>query len=358
VTARAAAHLGNRIATRDIAGFPAALAHAGADGAGVLVDPDRTNAFVRDTLVAAGARIVARIDPTLARKARKNPVEIAGIRAAHERDGVAVALFLKWVTETAPVRAVTELDAVAELDRLRARDPRYRGTSFDTIAGSGPNGAIVHYRPQPSTNRRIGTGELLLVDSGAQYLDGTTDITRTVAIGEPPAAARRDYTLVLKAHIGVAHAVFPQGTVGGQIDVLARQHLWAGGLDYDHGTGHGVGAYLGVHEGPQRLAVGDTTVLEAGMLISNEPGLYKTGQYGIRTENLVLVRDDPDLAGFRSFETVTFAPMDRRLIDVALLEAKESAWLDAYHAKVRAVLEPQMPAEARAWLGDATGPLS
>jgi Xaa-Pro aminopeptidase len=357
VTARAAAHLGNRIATRDIAGFPAALAHAGADGAGVLVDPDRTNAFVRDTLVAAGARIVAGTDPTLARKARKNPVEIAGIRAAHERDGVAVALFLKWVTETAPVRAVTELDAVAELDRLRARNPRYRGTSFDTIAGSGPNGAIVHYRPQPSTNRRIGTGELLLVDSGAQYLDGTTDITRTVAIGEPPAAARRDYTLVLKAHIAVARAVFPQGTVGGQIDVLARQHLWAGGLDYDHGTGHGVGAYLGVHEGPQRLAVGDTTVLEAGMLISNEPGLYKTGEYGIRTENLVLVRDDPDLAGFRSFETVTFAPMDRRLIDVALLEPNEIAWLDAYHAKVRAVLEPQMPAEARAWLGDATAPL-
>jgi len=358
VTARAAAHLGNRTVTRDVSEFPAALAELGAGNAGVLVDPDRTNAFVRDTLVSAGARIVTGTDPTLARKARKNPVEIAGIRTAHERDGVAVALFLKWVSETAPARTVTELDAVAELDGFRARDPRYRGTSFDTIAGSGPNGAIVHYRPQASTNRRIGAGELLLVDSGAQYLDGTTDITRTLAIGEPPAGARRDYTLVLKAHVAVARAVFPQGAVGGQVDTFARQHLWAAGLDYDHGTGHGVGAYLGVHEGPQRLAVGDATVLEEGMLISNEPGLYKTGAYGIRTENLVLVRDHPDLAGFRSFETITFAPMDRRLIDVALLEQKEIAWLDAYHARVRAILEPQMPAEARAWLAEATAPVA
>jgi Xaa-Pro aminopeptidase len=358
VTARAAAHLGNRTVARDISEFPAALAELGAGGMQVLVDPDRTNAFVRDTLAGAGARILAGTDPTLARKARKNPVEIAGIRAAHQRDGAAVALFLKWVTETAPARAVTELDAVAELDRFRARDPRYRGTSFETIAGSGPNGAIVHYRPQVSTNRRIGTGELLLVDSGAKYLDGTTDITRTVTIGEPPAGARRDYTLVLKAHIAVARAVFPQGTAGGQIDVFARQHLWSAGLDYDHGTGHGVGAYLGVHEGPQRLAVGDATVLEEGMLISNEPGLYKTGAYGIRTENLVLVSDHPDFAGFRCFETVTFAPMDRALIDVGLLERAEIAWLDAYHGTVRAILEPQLPAEAQAWLARATAPLA
>jgi Xaa-Pro aminopeptidase len=358
VTARAAAHLGNRTVTRDISEFPKGLADVGAKGAGVLLDPDRTNAWVRDTLAAAGARIVAGTDPTLARKARKNPVEIAGIRTAHERDGVAVALFLKWVSEAAPVRSVMELEAVAELDRLRARDPRYRGTSFDTIAGSGPNGAIVHYRPQASTNRRIGTGELLLVDSGAQYLDGTTDITRTIAIGEPPPGATRDYTLVLKAHIAVARAVFPHGAVGGQLDSFARQQVWAGGVDYDHGTGHGVGAYLGVHEGPQRIAVGDTTPLEEGMLISNEPGCYKTGEYGIRTENLVLVREHPDLAGFRSFETITFAPMDRRLIDVALLDPEEIAWLDAYHAKVRAILDPQMPADARGWLAEATAPIA
>ena len=358
ITRRAAEHLGNRTAVRDIAEFPAALAEIGAKGGGVLVDPERTNAWVRDTLAGAGARIVTGADPIVARRARKNPVEIAGIRSAHERDAAAVALFLKWVTESAARREIMELDAVAELERLRARDPRYRGTSFDTIAGSGPNGAIVHYRPQASTNRRIGPDTLLLVDSGAQYLDGTTDITRTIAIGEPPAQAMRDYTLVLKAHLAVGRAVFPKGAVGGQIDTFARQHLWAAGLDYDHGTGHGVGAYLGVHEGPQRIGVGDTIVLEEGMLISNEPGFYRTGDYGIRTENLVLVCPHPEISGSLCFETVTFAPYDRRLIDTRLLEAGEIAWVDAYHARVRDVVAPQLPREAQDWLAAATAPLT
>jgi Xaa-Pro aminopeptidase len=261
---------------------------------------------------------------------------------------------LKWIGDTATKRRVTELDVVAELERIRAHDPRHRGPSFDTIAGAGPNGAIVHYRPVPASNRVLEAGSLLLLDSGAQYLDGTTDITRTVAIGQPSAEMKRHYTLVLKAHIAIADARFPKGATGGQLDPLARQHLWRDGLDYDHGTGHGVGAYLGVHEGPQRIAVGDGTKLELGMIISNEPGLYLTDRYGIRTENLVLVREAAGVEDFLEFETITLAPYDRSLIERELLDAREIAWLNAYHARVRDTLSPELSDENAAWLREAT----
>lgn len=354
LTPEIAAGLGNRARVRGISEFAEALAEVAGGGATVAIDPDRTNAWIRDRLVAGGATIKPLPDPTALPRARKNPVEIAGMRAAHVRDGRAMVQMLKWIGDTASKRRLTELDVVAELENIRARDPRHRGPSFDTIAGAGPNGAIVHYRPMPASNHTLESGSLLLLDSGAQYLDGTTDITRTVAIGQPSAEMKRHYTLVLKAHIAIASARFPKGATGGQLDPLARQHLWREGLDYDHGTGHGVGAYLGVHEGPQRIANGDTTKLELGMIISNEPGLYLTDRYGIRTENLVLVRESAGVEDFFEFETLTLAPFDRALIERGLLDAREIAWLNAYHAQVRDTLSPELSEENVAWLRDAT----
>jgi Xaa-Pro aminopeptidase len=349
-----AAGLGNRARIRDISELAEALAEVASGGATIAIDPDRTNAWIRDRLVGGGATIKPLPDPTALPRARKNPVEIAGMRAAHVRDGRAMVQMLKWIGDTASTRRLTELDVVAELENIRANDPRHRGPSFDTIAGAGPNGAIVHYRPMLASNRALEAGSLLLLDSGAQYLDGTTDITRTVAIGQPSAEMKRHYTLVLKAHIAIATARFPKGATGGQLDPLARQHLWREGLDYDHGTGHGVGAYLGVHEGPQRIAVGDATKLEPGMIISNEPGLYLTDRYGIRTENLVLVRESAEIEDFLEFETITLAPYDRALIARDLLDARETAWLNAYHAQVRDTLSPQLSEANAAWLREAT----
>jgi Xaa-Pro aminopeptidase len=354
LTPQIAAGLGNRARIRDISEFAEALAEVAGGGATVAIDQDRTNAWIRDRLVAGGATIKPMSDPTSLPRARKNPIEIAGMRAAHVRDGRAMVQMLKWINETATKRRLTELDVVAELERIRGHDPRHRGPSFDTIAGAGPNGAIVHYRPMPASNRALEPGSLLLLDSGAQYLDGTTDITRTVVIGEPSAEMKRHYTMVLKAHIAIADARFPKGATGGQLDPLARQHLWREGLDYDHGTGHGVGAYLGVHEGPQRIAVGDAIKLELGMIISNEPGLYLTGRYGIRTENLVLVREAAGIEDFFEFETLTLAPFDRALIDRDLLDAREIEWLNAYHALVRDTLSPELSDENATWLHEVT----
>jgi Xaa-Pro aminopeptidase len=354
LTPEIAAGLGNRARIRDMSEFAEALAEVAGGQATVAIDPDRTNAWIRDRLVAGGATIKTMSDPTALPRARKNAVEIAGMRAAHVRDGRAMVRMLKWIGDTVAQRRLTELDVVAELERIRGHDPRHRGPSFDTIAGSGPNGAIVHYRPMPASNRALETGSLLLLDSGAQYLDGTTDITRTIAIGPPSAEMKLHYTLVLKAHIAIATARFPKGATGGQLDPLARQHLWREGLDYDHGTGHGVGAYLGVHEGPQRIAVGDATKLEPGMIISNEPGLYLTDRYGIRTENLVLVCESAEVEDFLEFETITLAPYDSALIDCDLLDAREIAWLNAYHAQVRDTLLPELSDENDAWLRDAT----
>jgi Xaa-Pro aminopeptidase len=297
-------------------------------------------------------------DPCQRAKAIKNAAEIKGTRAAHHRDGVAVCRFLAWFDREAPPGRLDEIKAASELEAFRAETGKLKEISFDTIAGSGPNGAIVHYRVNTESNRRIGRGELFLVDSGAQYADGTTDVTRTIAIGRPKPEMRTHYTLVLKGHIAIATAVFPEGTRGVELDPLARQALWRHGLDYDHGTGHGVGSYLSVHEGPQSISRRGEAVLEAGMIISNEPGFYLEGAYGIRIENLVLVNPPQKPEGgdraMLSFETLTLAPFDRRLIDTKLLTGEEKAWVDAYHKRVMAEVGPELDAADRRWLEGAT----
>lgn len=328
----------------------------------VLVDPASAPAWVFDRLRAAKAEIVRGEDPCLLPKACKNEVELAGTREAHRRDGAALTTFLAWLAEAAPAGGVTEIAASEKLLALRRRDARFRDLSFDTISGSGANGAIVHYRVSERTDRVLQPGELYLVDSGAQYLDGTTDVTRTVAIGQPSEEMRDRFTRVLKGHIALATARFPVGTSGSQLDALARRALWQVGLDYDHGTGHGVGSYLGVHEGPQRISKAPNSVaLKPGMIVSNEPGYYKTGGYGIRIENLVVVGETPRAAGeeraMLGFETLTLAPIDRALIARDLLSREEVAWLDAYHNRVHEMIGPLVDPATRAWLELATEPL-
>ena len=329
----------------------------------MLVDPSSAAQWVFTQLQQAGAEVLRGEDPCLLPKACKTPTELAGARAAHLRDGVALTRFLAWLSEAAPQGGVSELAASDRLDQLRAAGEHFRDLSFDTISGSGPHGAVIHYRVTPETDRELRPGELYLVDSGAQYLDGTTDVTRTVAIGTPTAEMRHRYTLVLKGHIALATARFPEGTSGSQLDSLARRPLWDEGLDFDHGTGHGVGSYLSVHEGPQRISkMPNRVALKPGMIVSNEPGYYKPGAYGIRIENLVAVqpaeRQSGDERKMLHFETLTLAPLDRRLIVPALLDAGERAWVDAYHARVRRALGPLLPADVQAWLEAATAPLS
>ncbi|MBM3556222.1 MAG: M24 family metallopeptidase, partial [Alphaproteobacteria bacterium] len=292
-------------------------------------------------------------------KACKNAVELAGARAAHLRDGAALCRFLAWLDLLAPTGRIDELAAADRLAEFRRETPLFRDLSFTTISGAGPNGAIVHYRASPESNRRIDPGTLYLVDSGGQYLDGTTDVTRTVAIGIPTAEMRDRFTRVLKGHIALATAVFPEGTSGAQLDVLARRHLWRAGLDYDHGTGHGVGSYLSVHEGPQRIAkTGSAVALKPGMILSNEPGYYRAGHYGIRIENLVVVVEAPPVPGgekrLLAFEVLTRAPIDLRLVEVGLLDAEERRWLNDYHETVRRDLWPRLDAPTRDWLEPAT----
>ena len=312
-------------------------------------------------IVGSGGKPVRGADPIALMKAVKNHAEIAGSRAAHKRDGVAVARFLAWLEREALTGKLTEIDAVEALESFRRDSGLLKDISFSTIAGSGPNGAIVHYRVTRASNRTIGKNELFLVDSGAQYEDGTTDITRTVAVGTPSDEMRDRFTRVLKGHIAIATAVFPENTSGAQLDSLARTALWQAGLDFDHGTGHGVGSYLSVHEGPARISKLGTVALRRGMILSNEPGYYKTAAYGIRIENLLLVIAAPEPAGaekpLNTFETLTLAPIDRRLIDSRLLTAKERNWIDSYHARVQEVLSPLLDAATRAWLDAATRPL-
>lgn len=315
---------------------------------------------LRRLVEAAGGKAAQVSDPVTALKAIKNATEIAGARAAHLRDGAALARFLAWVDREAPHGRLTEIDAVEALETFRRETGVLRDVSFPTIAGAGANGAIVHYRVTRASNRRVAPGELLLVDSGAQYEDGTTDVTRTIAIGEPSAEMRDRFTRVLKGHVAIARAVFPDGATGAQLDTLARRALWDAGLDYDHGTGHGVGSFLSVHEGPARIAKTGTAPLKRGMILSNEPGYYKAGAYGIRVENLVLVveaRVEGAERPMNAFETLTLAPIDRRLIARALLDDGERLWLDAYHARVRAALAPDLDAATRAWLDAACAPL-
>jgi Xaa-Pro aminopeptidase len=343
--------------------FERDLAALGAGKRTVLLEPASCPEAIARRVADAGGKVLRGADPIAPMKAVKNETEIAGARAAHLRDGAALARFFAWFDAEAPSGLLTEIDAVEALESFRRDTGLLKDVSFPTIAGAGPNGAVVHYRVTRASNRRIAPGEIFLVDSGAQYEDGTTDVTRTVAVGSPnDAGVRQKNTLVLKGHIAIARAVFPEGTSGAQLDSFARQFLWRAGVDFDHGTGHGVGSYLSVHEGPARISKLGGAPLKRGMVLSNEPGYYRTGAYGIRIENLVLVVEAPAPAdaekALNGFETLTLAPIDRRLIEPAMLDADETAWLNAYHARVRAALAALVDAPTRAWLEAATEPLA
>lgn len=359
IDAETRAHLGPEVAISQPESFGAALDALA--GRAVLVDRDSAPAQVGLRLEAAGAKVVARRDPCILPKATKTPVELDGARAAHRRDGAAMARFLRWLAEAAPSGALTEIAVVQRLEAFRRETNALRDISFDTICGAGPNGAIVHYRVTRDTDRAVRPGELLLVDSGGQYPDGTTDVTRTVAVGAPEPEARRLFTLVLKGMIAVTLARFPARTAGRELDPLARAALWRAGHDYDHGTGHGVGSYLGVHEGPQSVSKRGAEPLAPGMIVSNEPGCYLEGRFGIRIENLVIVTPPAALEGgvrpMMGFETLTLVPIERALIAPALLEPAERAWLDAYHARVLAEIGPLVDSETAAWLAGACAPL-
>lgn len=331
-------------------------------GQKVLVDPGQSSAWYFDRLEATGATVVRGMDPCTLPRAQKNAIEIEGSRQAHIRDGAALSRFLHWVDTTAQETLPDEREVAETLERFREETGALKDLSFDTIAGAGPNGALPHYKPVTRTIRKIEKGSLLLVDGGGQYLDGTTDVTRTMAVGEPSADQRRMFTLVLKGHIAMAVVRFPAGTTGHQLDAMARYPLWMQGFDYDHGTGHGVGSYLGVHEGPQRIAKAvNSQPLLTGMILSNEPGYYREGHWGIRIETLQVVTVPEAIPGgerpMHGFEQLTLAPLDKKLIDVDLLTAEERAYVDAYHAEVWAKVGPLMDGEAKAWLEAACAPL-
>ncbi|MDA9505461.1 X-Pro aminopeptidase [Bradyrhizobium sp. CCBAU 11386] len=329
-------------------------------GAAIALDTATAADALSRLIAGAGGKPVRGSDPIALLKAVKNATEIRGTQTAHRRDAVALARFLAWVDREAPSGKLTEIDAVEALETFRRDTGALKDVSFPTISGTGPNGAIVHYRVTRKSNRRIAPGDLLLIDSGAQYEDGTTDVTRTMAVGEPTGEMRDRFTRVLRGHIAIARAIFPDGTNGAQLDTLARQYLWAAGVDFEHGTGHGVGSYLSVHEGPARISKLGTTPLKRGMILSNEPGYYKTDGFGIRIENLELVVA-ADIKGaekpMNAFETLTLAPIDRRLIDVAMLSRDELDWLNAYHARVRAEVGPALDEATKAWLDQATAEL-
>jgi Xaa-Pro aminopeptidase len=353
--------------------FAAALSALGEAKARVLYDPNGSAEAVAAAIEDAGGAIVNGADPVLLPKARKNAAELAGARRAHIRDGAAIVRFLYWLDRKATAGKLTEIDAAKKLESIRKNTAKADGlaledVSFDTISSTGPNAAINHYRVSERTNRKLAPGDLYLVDSGGQYRDGTTDITRTILIGEPDQDRldlyRDRYTRVLKGHIAIAGMHFPKGASGAQIDALARAALWSAGLDFDHGTGHGVGAFLAVHEGPQRIAKTGHTALEPGMIVSNEPGFYVAGDFGIRIENLIVVTEAAPVPGgdrdMLSFETITLAPIDRRLINPRLLSAVEIAWLDLYHQRVFASLSgwPGLTGPERAFLADACRPIA
>ncbi len=328
----------------------------------VRLDSQSAPYWFGDQLAKAGAKIVEGSDPCVLPKSIKNHAEIEGARAAHIRDGAALCRFLAWLDREAPSGNVDEIRAAESLEAFRVETGQLKDLSFDTISGAGPNGAIVHYRVSRASNRKLEPGSLYLVDSGAQYVDGTTDVTRTIAVGAPAEAMRHHFTLVLKGHIGVATARFPKGTRGQDLDPFARRPLWQAGLDFDHGVGHGVGSYLSVHEGPQRISRLGPVPLEPGMICSNEPGYYREGDYGIRIENLVLVTGLEKIKGgereMMGFETLTLAPIDRRLIDTAMLTRDELDWLNLYHDRVRETLGPLVDEQTRKWLEGATAPLT
>jgi len=357
ITPEVRAHLGNAVRLHERAAFEGYL--TGFAGKRVVADPERAVAAIAQALEAGGAKVLALRDPVVLTKAIKNPAEVAGHRAASVGDGAAMVKFLRWVESECPKGGQTELSAAARLLACREATGLLKDTSFSTISATGAHGASPHYHVTEESNAAIELGQLFLIDSGGQYQDGTTDITRVMPIGQPSDEMRDRFTRVLKGHIGLATAVFPDGTLGGHLDSLARRPLWEVGLDYAHGTGHGVGAYLSVHEGPQRIAApnypGGAAMepLRAGMMLSNEPGYYKAGEYGIRIENLVLVEPraiagaDRDMLGF---ETLTLCPIERTLIVPELLSAAERDWLNAYHTRVAQVLAPELEGADREWL--------
>jgi Xaa-Pro aminopeptidase len=351
------AHLGSEVTLAGPEGFAKALrALAGP----VRVDKGSAPLAVADLLREAGVEVAWGDDPCRLPKARKNAAEIQATREAHLRDGAALAEFLCWLDREAPGGRLTEIAVVQALEGFRRATNALHDISFDTICGAGPNGAIIHYRVTEQTNRPVATGELLLVDSGGQYVDGTTDITRTVAIGAPNEEAREAYTRVLQGMIAISRVRFPKGVAGRDIDALARYHLWLAGQDYDHGTGHGVGAFLSVHEGPQRISRLSEVPLEPGMILSNEPGYYREGAFGIRLENLIVVEPAPALGDNRqqlAFETLTWVPFDRRLVLSERLAPGERDWLDGYHAAVQKKLAPRVSAPTLEWLRSACAPL-
>ena len=360
VTEDLPAWLGNEVRLESPDDLAAAISELA--GRKVLVDAAQSSAWYFDALGEAGAEVLRGDDPCALPRAAKNAVEIEGARRAHARDGAAVTKFLHWLATEGQTNPPDEIEAVRKLEALREETGALKDLSFDTIAGALGNGAQPHYRPTERLNIRTTQGSLLLVDSGAQYLDGTTDITRTVAIGAPTREMAERFTLVLKGNLALARVRFPAGTTGSALDALARVALWEHGLDYDHGTGHGVGSYLGVHEGPQRISKAPNTVaLRPGMILSNEPGYYKDGEYGIRIENLQVVTEAAPIHGgerpMLGFETLTLAPIDRRLIALDLLNDQERAQFDAYHARVREVIGPLVEGEIRAWLDEVTAPL-
>ncbi|MGX5847622.1 aminopeptidase P family protein [Mesorhizobium sp. PL10] len=360
-----AAYLTQLADLHEPAEFEAAVVALAKGGARIALDPVLAAEKLRMLVEDNGGTVVSAPDPARIPRATKNQAEIAGSRAAHRRDGAAVAKLLCWLERHEPgsldeITVVTKLEETRRLTGEETQMP-LRDVSFDTISGAGPNGAIMHYRVSRATNRKLAAGELFLLDSGAQYQDGTTDITRTVPIGQPTEEMRERFTLVLKGMIGISTLRFPAGTRGSEIDAVARMALWKHGCDFAHGTGHGVGSYLAVHEGPQRIARTGTEKLLAGMMLSNEPGYYKEGSYGIRIENLILVTPAEPVEGgdiaMHSFETLTLAPIDKRLIRTDLLHRDELQWLDRYHGWVLAEIGPMLDGETLAWLEKATAPL-
>jgi len=337
------------------------LEKLGKSKACVRLDNNTAAFWFEQQLTSAGADIIHGQDPCLLPKARKTKAEINGARTAHKRDGVALCRFLAWAQRTKT--KLDEITAAQKLEGLRAQSPEFKDLSFPAISAVGPNGAIVHYRVSETSNRKFENGTLYLIDSGAQYPDGTTDVTRTIAIGKPRVEMRRNFTLVLKGHIALSMARFAKGTTGAHLDALARMPLWQAGLDFDHGTGHGIGSYLSVHEGPQGISKRSFKVpLEPGMILSNEPGYYKQGKYGIRIENLVLVEEiKPPKGGERTmlgFETLTLAPIDRRLIEIKLLSKQELSWLNAYHQRVFTEIGPELSGSDKTWLKQVCSPLT
>jgi Xaa-Pro aminopeptidase len=353
------AHLGNAVRVHPQADFVPAL--SAMKGKRIAVDPERAVSAIFDALGAGGAELVETRDPTILPKAVKNVIEQDGHRSAQARDGAAVSRFLHWMNQEAHKGDLTEMSAAAKLQEFRAATGMLKDLSFDTISAAGPNAAQCHYKVDEKSNLRIAPSGIYLVDSGGQYLDGTTDITRTIWIGPgaPTPEMKDRFTRVLKGHIALGRAVFPIGTNGSQLDTLARQYLWAAGVDYAHGTGHGVGSFLSVHEGPQRIAksaggqAGTGQDLLPGMILSNEPGYYKSGEFGIRIENLVLV-EEREIAGqeeaYMGFENLTWVPIDAALVEVAMLSPEEIAWWNAYHTRVLEVVGPLLEGEAKAWL--------